>query len=247
MTISTHVAIFITDYSEFCADKHGTFAELSAKLLKNSGLQEEIRCYDVIKSQFPTDDELKDIKAIWITGSRSDAFADEPWILNLKTFLQDKVLSREDIRLVGICFGHQIIARSLGSKVGRNDKGWELTVEPITINQDEEIQELLQNFQGQFNILESHQDIVYETPKGCKNIGSSKRTESQGFYKKGKVLTFQGHPEFTKSFIEDALEMKLKDGKITQDAYDDAINVLNNNEHHGSKIGEVIVNFIQSV
>ncbi|CAM9020235.1 unnamed protein product [Wickerhamomyces anomalus] len=217
MTISTHVAIFITDYSEFCADKHGTFAELSAKLLKNSGLQEEIRCYDVIKSQFPTDDELKDIKAIWITGSRSDAFADEPWILNLKTFLQDKVLSREDIRLVGICFGHQIIARSLGSKV------------------------------GQFNILESHQDIVYETPKGCKNIGSSKRTESQGFYKKDKILTFQGHPEFTKSFTEDALEMKLKDGKITQDAYEDAINVLNNNEHHGSKIGEVIVNFIQSV
>lgn len=246
MTISTHIAIFITDYSEFCAEKFGTFGELSAKLLKNAGLKDEIRFYDAIKSQLPNDDELKDIKAIWITGSRSDAFDNEPWILNLMAYLQEKVIPRDDIRLVGICFGHQIISRALGSEVTRNAKGWEVGIESVTINKDAEVLELFKDFNGKIDILESHQDIVSEVPEGFTNLGSSERTECQGIYKKGKALTFQGHPEFLKDLVSDVLETKYKNGQVPAPLYNDYALGLQNNDHDGTKIGKVIVNFIES-
>lgn len=244
MTIQPHVAIFITDYAEAYADKHGTFGDMTTSLLKSSGLTNEIKPYDVIKSKFPTDKELENIKAIWITGSRSDAFADEEWILNLRDFLREKIFPQK-IPVIGICFGHQIIARALGSKVGRNDKGWELGIEQVNVNQDPEIKELLSDFKdGEFEILEVHQDMVFQTPEGFKNIGSSKRTQSQGFYKKGKVLTFQGHPEFTKSLVKDILESKLKSGSLTQQHFDEAVQAMDKYQHDGPTIGKTIVKFI---
>ena len=39
-----------------------------------------------------------------------------------------KVLAQDRVRLVGVCFGHQIVGRALGAKVGRSDRGWEVSV-----------------------------------------------------------------------------------------------------------------------
>lgn len=39
-----------------------------------------------------------------------------------------KVLSQDRARIIGVCFGHQILGRALGAKVGRSDEGWEVSV-----------------------------------------------------------------------------------------------------------------------
>ena len=56
-----------------------------------------------------------------------NSFDDIPWINRLVEFTQ-QVLAQDRVRLLGICFGHQIIGRALGAKVGRSDQGWEIAV-----------------------------------------------------------------------------------------------------------------------
>jgi GMP synthase (glutamine-hydrolysing) len=61
-----------------------------------------------------------------------DAFADEPWIIGLTNYVRE-VYEKHKKPVIGICFGHQIIARALGARVGRSDRGWEIAVEPIIL------------------------------------------------------------------------------------------------------------------
>jgi GMP synthase (glutamine-hydrolysing) len=61
-----------------------------------------------------------------------DAFADEPWIIELTNYIRE-VYKNYKKPIIGICFGHQIIARALGAHMGRSDRGWEIAVEPIIL------------------------------------------------------------------------------------------------------------------
>ena len=90
----------------------------------------DIKIYNVVeKQEYPN---LEDVDGILLTGSKHNSFDDEPWILKLVDFVK-KVLEQDRGRLVGICFGHQITARALGAKVGRSDKGWELSVTDVEL------------------------------------------------------------------------------------------------------------------
>jgi GMP synthase-like glutamine amidotransferase len=44
-----------------------------------------------------------------------------------------KILAQDRVRLIGVCFGHQIIGRALEQKVGRSDRGWEVSVTPMEL------------------------------------------------------------------------------------------------------------------
>lgn len=109
----------------------------------------QISKWDVVNGdKYP---ELEDIDAILITGSSAffyppltkghrltdssfllfsaehNSFEDIPWINRLVEFTQ-KVHAHDRVRIIGVCFGHQIVGRALGVKVGRNDEGWETSV-----------------------------------------------------------------------------------------------------------------------
>ena len=56
-----------------------------------------------------------------------NSFDNDSWILKLVEYTKD-LLAQDRIRLIGVCFGHQIIGRAIGVKVGRSDKGWEIAV-----------------------------------------------------------------------------------------------------------------------
>lgn len=45
------------------------------------------------------------------------------------------MLAQKRVRLIGVCFGHQVIGRSLDVKVDRSDKGWEVSVCPVTLTE----------------------------------------------------------------------------------------------------------------
>lgn len=67
-----------------------------------------------------------------LTYLEHDAHADAPWILKLVDFTAQALQSKR-IRVVGVCFGHQIVARALGVKVGRNPDGWEAAVNDVKL------------------------------------------------------------------------------------------------------------------
>jgi GMP synthase-like glutamine amidotransferase len=67
------------------------------------------------------------IDAILITGSKYNAFDNDEWIVRLVQFTR-RCIEGGRIRVIGVCFGHQIIGRALGAELGRNTRGWEVSV-----------------------------------------------------------------------------------------------------------------------
>lgn len=101
----------------------------------------ELTNFDVVnENRYP---KLDDIDAVILTGSsvfpthdfrtctdtviEHNSYGDDQWILDLIKFTK-QVLAQDRVRLLGICFGHQIVGRILGSKVGPSDEGWETSV-----------------------------------------------------------------------------------------------------------------------
>lgn len=236
------VGILATDKDKKHAGLYGTPAGQVETLLVEAGYEGDFLVFDAMESEFPDDEQLKDIKSIWITGSGADSFADVPWILNLMTFIQKVISNHEKISIVGICFGHQVIARALGSKVNRNPKGWELGSYKVALNQDEEIKKLFEGTDT-FRVLEVHQDVVFEIPEGYKNLGSTETTEFQGFYKENKMLTFQGHPEF----VEGLVEQLTRDVENIDDAEKEKfIGSLKSGHDGKGLLSKIILRFIEA-
>jgi GMP synthase-like glutamine amidotransferase len=69
-----------------------------------------------------------------LTATGYDSFDSTPWIVKLVEYTK-KALAHDRIRVIGVCFGHQIIGRALGQRVGRGDGGWEVSVTPIQLAQ----------------------------------------------------------------------------------------------------------------
>lgn len=63
-----------------------------------------------------------------------NSFEDAPWIKTLVDFTAE-ILKQDRIRLIGVCFGHQIIGRAMGVKVGRNEAGWEAAVDHVDLTE----------------------------------------------------------------------------------------------------------------
>jgi GMP synthase-like glutamine amidotransferase len=63
-----------------------------------------------------------------------NSFEDIPWINTLVDFTA-KILNQNRIRTIGVCFGHQIVGRAMGVRVGRNDDGWEAAVYDVDLSE----------------------------------------------------------------------------------------------------------------
>lgn len=99
-------------------------------LSSSAGLS--ITTFDVVNSlSYPS---LPDIDAILLTASASNSYDDEPWILKLVAFVK-MVLEQRRVRIVAACFGHQIVGRALGARVGKSEKGWEASVTDIELTE----------------------------------------------------------------------------------------------------------------
>lgn len=75
---------------------------------------------------------LDSIDATLMTGSRYNSFDNMPWILKLLEFTIE-VLAQDRVRVIGVCFGHQIVGRAMGVEVGRSPTGWEASVTAVDL------------------------------------------------------------------------------------------------------------------
>ncbi|KAF2275561.1 class I glutamine amidotransferase-like protein [Westerdykella ornata] len=196
----------------------------------------EFSIYDVVnKQEYP---DLENIDAVLLTGSKHNSFDDHPWILKLMDFVK-MVLQQDRVRMIGVCFGHQIIGRASGVKVGRSDDGWEISVLPVQLT--EKGKELFG--QDTLNIHQMHRDIVFEYPKEVEKLGASPRCLVQGMYVKGKFITIQGHPEFNDEIVSEILRNRNAQGIFDDVQYKEAMDRVKN-PHDGIAVAKGFLRFL---
>ena len=179
--------------------KYGCYADLFINLL--SPLQDKFSQpltftrYNIFDCDYPQ--SIHDCDAYLITGSQYSSYDETPWIKELEDYI--RLLSQEKIKLIGICFGHQIIAQSLGGKVEKNTKGWELGITATHISGTFNWMQPKRDFI--FNLV-SHQDHVTQLPENAINFAETNICAYSGFCIDNHILTFQGHPEFSKDYVK---------------------------------------------
>ena len=142
-----------------------------------------------------------------VTGSRHGVYDDLPWIEPLKAFLRAARAARRPI--VGICFGHQILAEALGGKAVKSDKGWgvgvhdyQVTCRPGWMNGAPE----------SIAIHAFHQDQVVAVPEDATVLASSPFCEfamlAYGDPEAPDAISIQPHPEFRTGYARDLLELR---------------------------------------
>ena len=100
---------------EMLAPKMGDYPDMFARLLDGNGFT--FRTYRVVEGEFPA--SVTDCDGWLITGSRHGVYEDHPWIAPLEQFIRDAYAAH--VPMVGICFGHQIVAHLAqldGERVG---------------------------------------------------------------------------------------------------------------------------------
>ncbi|KAF2645415.1 class I glutamine amidotransferase-like protein [Massarina eburnea CBS 473.64] len=216
-----------------------TLLEAAADNLGVSGFSKDdlkLSAYDVVTEQkYP---ELEEVDAVLISGSKHNSFDNDAWILKLVEFTE-KLLKQDRVRTIGVCFGHQIIGRAAGAKVGRSEGGWEVAVLPVQLT--EKGKEIFQ--QDTLSIHQMHRDVVFEYPEGVDALGGSPRCLVQAMYKKGKYITVQGHPEFHEAFVSHLVKMRNKQGIFNTAEAEDALSRAGQH-HDGLPVAKAFLRFL---
>ncbi len=150
------------------------------------GLGYRFRHYDVRKGELPTSADEAD--AWVITGSKNGVYDDDPWIIALKSCLRDILKSAQPV--VGICFGHQILADVMGGHVAKFDGGWTIGRTKYHLENGSDLQ-----------AMAWHQDQVLALPPGATRLASSDTCENAMMLVGGQVLGVQPHPEFDADIV----------------------------------------------
>lgn len=177
---------------EALAPSLGDYPDLFARLLAGRGFS--FRTFKVVEGEFPAD--VHDCDGWLITGSRHGVYEDHPWIPPLEAFIRASFAAR--VPVVGVCFGHQIIAQAMGGKVARYDGGWAVGATEY-------------DFGGEKLVLNAwHRDQVLEAPKGAEVLASNDFCANAALLYPGRALTVQAHPEFRPEFVDGLMKTRGK-------------------------------------
>ena len=191
------------DVLSVLADKYGEYPSMFEQLLTTANgdsiMGIEFVTYAVNVGVYPA--EIDEVDAYILTGSKSSVYEDMPWIAQLAEFV--KALHSRKKKLVGICFGHQMVAQALGGKTSLADAGWGLGVKETNPTGSAN---LLGN--QAFKLIYSHQDQVVELPEGTVVLASTDICPIAATTLGEHILTFQGHPEFYPDYANDLYKIR---------------------------------------
>jgi GMP synthase (glutamine-hydrolysing) len=184
-------------------DKHRSYPGMFEELLAAANPDLTFVSFAAVDGDVPADPSVCD--GWLITGSRHGVYEKLPWMLQLEQLIRDAVKAR--IPVVGICFGHQIMAEALGGKVEKSAKGWGLGLHDYEVRQ---APAWMDGAPPRMTIPAVHQDQVVTKPEGAEVIASSDFCDFAALAYDDIGLSFQGHPEFSESYQRDLMDVRFK-------------------------------------
>lgn len=194
-TPTTSIGILVAGNSpDELIQAHGTYDDMVRAMFTGKNIT--IKSWNVYNGEFP--ESVNECDGYIITGSKSSAYEPDEWIRKLKALVKE--IHTTEVPLVGICFGHQVIARALGGQVV--DTG-----EFVMGIRDYQ-------FQGKpVSLIATHGDQVKKLPKveGITVLGSAEYCKYMALKYGDTIFSTQVHPEFTREYLVDAIA--LRDGE----------------------------------
>ena len=180
------------------ADRFGDYPAMFRALLGPEAYA--YRTFDVAAGELPEGPEA--CTAYLVTGSAAGVYDPLPWIAPLQDFLR---AAKGRAALVGVCFGHQVMAAAFGGKVVCSPKGWGVGLHSYEIAQRRGWMDAA----AAVAAPASHQDQVVEPPPGAQVLGGS-RFSPFGFlaYDDARAVSIQLHPEFEPAYAKALIETR---------------------------------------
>lgn len=185
--------------------RHGDYPAMFAARLGAVDPTLEFAVVRVVSGEMPADPTHAD--AWLVTGSRHGVYDDLPWIAPLAAFLRACVA--RGVPVVGVCFGHQILAEALGGRAVKSDRGWALGV------QDYEVlarPRWMSRLPDRFAINAFHQDQVVALPAGATVLARSAQCAyaalAYGDPETPIAISIQPHPEYDAAFMDDLITLR---------------------------------------
>jgi GMP synthase-like glutamine amidotransferase len=189
--------------------RFGTYAAMFTDLLGSDMIE---AVYDVTHGAWPQRPE--DHAAYLITGSSAGVYDELPWIEPLRQFL---IAAKGKAKLVGICFGHQIMAEAFGGRAVKSEKGWGIGLQDYVLNGGAGWTQGV----GHIAIPVCHQDQVIEQPPNSMLIGGNEFCPIGILaYDDQPAISVQFHPEFEPGFVDALIDLIGEEVPDPQAAHD---------------------------
>ena len=190
---------------------HGDYPAMFERLLRSAAPELQFAVYHVTEGQLPNGPDECD--AWLITGSRHGVYDPLPWIEPLKEFL--RTAYAKDVPIVGICFGHQILAEALGGTAEKSHKGWALGVQKYLVHRKPS---WMTGVGGEFSLNALHQDQVTRLPDDAEVVAGSAFCPYAVLVYRGSAISIQPHPEFQTGYLRDLIRVRRGKAIPEQDA-----------------------------
>ncbi|MEP5764499.1 MAG: GMP synthase [Halieaceae bacterium] len=231
------IGILKTDtVREDLVDEFGEYPDMFQALLGGADPGLEFCVYDVENGEYPAD--IDEVDAYLMTGSKSSVYEDKEWIHQLSDFVRE--LHKRRKKLVGICFGHQMVAHALGGRTEKSEKGWGVGAHDALFHQ---LPDWHDGEDAEFVLLVSHQDQVVEPAPGTQVLAGSDFCENAVCQVGEHILTLQGHPEFVKGYSENILNIRRE--MIGEENYHQGMSSLSRDLHR-ERVADWMVQFLRA-